>query len=395
MAIRFDTLRVDASKIRKDARGFTRVDAIIAKPGVYEYTEPNGRKVREYLPPDEVARADSLASVQDAPVTNRHPKNMVDASTWGSVSIGHASGPATATPEGALASLVVARGDAQAEIGKSLIEVSRGVQVRIDETPGVTPEGERYDRVQRDIVYNHIALGPTGWGRQGAGVSLRLDSNGDEQFSAEQPMKYTDPKTKIVHEFKTDSDLQAFLDARADGKPPFPPKKGEADEGDEDAEKKAAKKEAKDSKDRADALQAQLDTRIAAERASARAALETDARKVLGAEAKFDGVDATGAPVPLTDRAVRELVIKRLDSAADLAGKTDVYVESYYDHTIRTASKPSRNDGDALRAKLAGVGATGERTDEKAPVRADVKMRQDAQDAWKKNDNAAFSLNRK
>lgn len=389
MAIRFDNIRIDASKVRKDARGFTRVDAIIAKPGVYEYTEPGGRKVREYLPPDEVARADSLASVQDAPVTNRHPSNMVDSSTWGSVSIGHASGPATATPDGALASLVVARGDAQAEIGKSLIEVSRGVQVRIDETPGVTPSGERYDRVQRDIVYNHIALGPVGWGRQGAGVSLRLDSAGDETFQ-EKTMAIKNPKTGV--EFKTDAEAQAYLtdlQSRADAVPPFM-KKGE--KGEEDDEKKEAKKEAKDAKDRADALQARLDAHEARERTAARSSLEQSARKVLGADVKFDGVDAAGKAVPLTDRAVRELVIKRLDAAAELADKTDAYVDAFYDVTIKSAKPVGRSDADDIRAKLAGVDATGTRTDEKPPVRADVKMRQDAQDAWKKNTGAAFSV---
>jgi hypothetical protein len=33
-----------------------------------------------------------------------------------------------------------------------------------------------YDRVQRRIRYNHAALGPPGWGRAGADVSLRLDA---------------------------------------------------------------------------------------------------------------------------------------------------------------------------------------------------------------------------
>lgn len=385
MALRFDTIRLDASKFRRDARGFARVDAIIAKPGVYEYTEPGGRKVREYLPPDEVARADSLASVQDAPVTNRHPRGMVTPETVSSVQIGHASGPATATPEGAQATLVIARADAQGELGRGLIEVSRGVQVRIDETPGVTPSGERYDRVQRDIVYNHIALGPSGWGRQGASVALRLDSNGDEQVS-EQPMKYTDPKTKTVHEFKTDGELQAFLDARADGMPPFMKKKGE-DEPDEDEADKKKKKDAKD--ERADALQARLDAIEARDKAAARAALEQSARKVLGADTKFDA--------KVTDRAVREQVIAKLDDKADMSGRTDSYVEAYFDVAISNA-KPAvteRGDGDAFAAALKGVridGTPAPKAGETPAVRPDIKMRQDANEAWKKNTGAAFSV---
>lgn len=390
MALRYDTIRLDASQIRKDARGFVRVPAIIAKPGVYNYTEPGGKTVREYLPPEEVARADSLASVADAPVTRRHPANMVDPSTWASVSIGHASGPATATPEGARAELVIARADAQLDIGRELKEVSRGVQVRIDETPGVTPDGQAYDRVQRDIVYNHIALGPSGWGRQGAGVSLRLDSNGDE-ITDQQTMKYTDKAGK-VHEFKTDAELQEFV-SKLDAAPPFPPKKkGEAC-CDDDEEMTKAKKDAADEKARADAAEAQLAKIRQDEAAKARIELETTARKVLGAETKFDAQDAAGKPVPMTDRAVRELVIKRLDSAADLAGRDDAYVCAYMDLAIKNA-KPSRNDGASALASLHGVKVDGTQTrEDSAPaVTPDVKMRQDAGEAWKKNKGAAFSV---
>ena len=33
-----------------------------------------------------------------------------------------------------------------------------------------------YDAIQRGIVYNHAALGPSGWGRQGATVALKFDA---------------------------------------------------------------------------------------------------------------------------------------------------------------------------------------------------------------------------
>jgi hypothetical protein len=360
-----------------------RVDAIVAKPGVYTYHQ-NGRAIREYLPPEEVNRADSLASVADAPVTVRHPRDMVNPATWGSVSIGHASGPAKATPEGALATLVIARSDAQDQIGRDLVEVSRGVQVRIDETPGVTPQGERYDRVQRDIVYNHVALGPAGWGRQGAGVSLRLDSQ-DNEIQDFDMIRIKD-KTGAVHEFKTDAEAQAYFD-RVDAAPPFPPKKKTEPDGDEEDDSKKKDSKYLAEKARADAAQARLDA-IEAERAqAARVALEASAKKILGSEVKFDGADSK----PLTDRAVRELVIKRLDSKADLTGKSDEYVSAYYDVAIKGAPA-SRNDGFSALSALKGVKIDGTRTDEKEAVRPDIKMRQDAQDAWKKNNGAAFSV---
>ncbi len=362
------------------------MDAIIAKPGVYTYTDPSGRKVREYLPPEEVARADSLLTVADATVTRRHPTAMVDPSTWGSVAIGHVSGPATASPEGARATLVIARKDAQDQIGKDLIEVSRGVEVRIDETPGVTPGGEAYDRIQRDIVYNHVALGPPGWGRQGAGVSLRLDS-ADNEITEPTTMKITTKDGKVI-EFKTDAECQAYFDGiRSDAFVPFK-KKGEEDE-EEDEKAKKAKKDSADAfaaeKARADAAEARL-------RGIARTELETSARKVLGTEAKFDAVGADGKPVPMTDRAVRESVIKRLDSSAKLDGESDEYVRVRYDIALST-TPASKTPTSAIAAGLNGVRVDGT-VDNTPPVSPDIKLRERTTGAWKRNDGAALSLNK-
>jgi hypothetical protein len=52
-------------------------------------------------------------------------------------------------------------------------QLSPGYDVRLDETPGITPDGKRYDAIQRDIVYEHIAIVTAG--RQGPDVSLRFD----------------------------------------------------------------------------------------------------------------------------------------------------------------------------------------------------------------------------
>lgn len=37
--------------------------------------------------------------------------------------------------------------------------------------------GEHYDAIQRNIVVNHIALGPKGWGRAGPEVAVKTDSD--------------------------------------------------------------------------------------------------------------------------------------------------------------------------------------------------------------------------
>jgi hypothetical protein len=58
-----------------------------------------------------------------------------------------------------------------------LKEISCGYWARYEPSPGVTPEGEPYDGIQRDILYNHAALLAPGHGRQGPNVALRTDSS--------------------------------------------------------------------------------------------------------------------------------------------------------------------------------------------------------------------------
>lgn len=361
MAIRFQTERLDASKFTRTAAGMVRVDATVCAPGVYTYYDPSGKAVREYVPPEEIARADSLASLEDVTVTNRHPRSMVDPSTWSTVSIGH--GRAGRSDAGkAVATLVITSGQAQGEIGKSLVEVSRGVNVRIDETPGVTPEGERYDRVQRDIIYNHIALGPPGWGRQGAGVSLRLDAAGDElredtEAKEQQIMKYTDPKTKTVHEFKTDGELQAFLDARADAAPPFPPKKKGEDEDEEDDKKKKAKTDSalEAERARADSAERELQARKDSDAKAAREALLVKARKVLGVEYKADSA--------AKDRDIQLAVLAKLQPEVKYDSRADAYVEASFDIAIEAPSTAGGRQ-DAIASALLGLNQDGTRRDE-------------------------------
>lgn len=358
MAIRFQTERLDASKFTRTPAGMVRVDATVCAPGVYTYYGPDGKPVREYVPPEEIARADSLASLEDATVTNRHPRNMVDPSTWKAVSIGHARA-GRADGGKAVATLVITDGSSQGEIGKSLIEVSRGVNVRIDETPGVTPEGERYDRVQRDITYNHIALGPQGWGRQGAGVSLRLDAAGDElredSEAKEQTMKYTDKNGK-VHEFKTDAELQDFV-SKLDAAPPFPPKKKGEEEDEEDDKKKAKKDEAEREalKARADAAERELQARKDADAKAARESLVTKARKVLGAEYKADSA--------AKDRDIHLAVLAKLQPEVKYDGRADAYVEASFDLAIEAPSTAGGRQ-DSIAAGLLGLRQDGTRLDE-------------------------------
>lgn len=176
MPIRLDT----ASALTKPTRtpqGFLRAPGNVTRAGIFEYQHPDGSKTRELRPPDELFRPETVASLRGAPVTLGHPPGgRVDPENARGLSRGFASdsvrrdGHFLAADEITVAD---AEAIAAAESGEQC-ELSCGYECRVDATPGVW-EGQPYDAVQRDIVFNHLALVPKG--RAGRDVRLRLDAS--------------------------------------------------------------------------------------------------------------------------------------------------------------------------------------------------------------------------
>lgn len=352
--------------------GSVRVPAVVTRSGVFKYVQ-DGREVYEWRPPEEVMHADSLASLRDATVTDRHPRTMVSPDTWGQVAIGHVSGePRKDEASGGVAvEIVVSRKDAIGRVGTDLKEVSCGYRLRIDETSGVVPEGypdagKRYDRVQRGIEYNHVGLGPQGWGRQGPESSLRLDSAGDEIVEEKETpimkikVKRADGATVEVEagspeHLQIDAEKDAALtSARADAATAV--KATETLKGEVTA--LTAKLEAE--KTRADEAPA-----LAAASLKARASLEASALKVLGKDVKLDGK---------TDREVKVTVIQHFDSAftgKDEAGKdfSDDRIDGAFSVWTSPAAPAKAARKDSILLGLNGREPNGsERTDHADPA---------------------------
>jgi hypothetical protein len=345
VALRFDTQLVEDAKIQQTPSGGVRVDAMLTRPGVFAYTDPSGKQVLEYRPPEEVFHADSLASLNDAAVTVRHPRVPVTASNWKQLSIGHVSNARKdESGRGACAKVIVSDAPAVARVGQDLREVSCGYEVRLDMTPGVTPEGERYDCVQRDIRYNHVGLGPAGWGRQGPQSALRLDSAGNEAFEDEAPNK--EPKTMkikldgIEFEAATEGELQAKIDAHNAAKG------AGADKARADqlaGENTVLKTQLAEAAARADAAPLAATAQV-----RARIELESAAGKVLGAAFKFDGADAK----PKADREIHLAVIKTFDASFKSDGESDDFVRGVYSQWL-SSPKQSQAKVDSLLAGTA------------------------------------------
>jgi len=176
MAVRFDRLTFTPRRAERTTEGYLRCDATVARVGILEYPQPDGRVVREYRPPEEASDPKSLATFGGKAVTLEHPPEMLSAENTRQYAVGF-TGTEVVYDQGFVRVVVtitdkeaidaVLRGDA--------VEVSAGYEVDVDEIPGVTPDGQPYDAIQRNIRCNHLAI--TRRGRAGPEVRLHLDNS--------------------------------------------------------------------------------------------------------------------------------------------------------------------------------------------------------------------------
>lgn len=169
MAIRYDRAPI---KAKRTDEGFIRDTPVLTRTGVFVYRNADGSERREYRPPEEVFKADSLSLYAGIPITNGHPGKVTSANA-ANHTIGAVLTPARQDGDNLIADIVIHN---VAAVNAGNKELSVGYELDLDETPGITPNGERYDAVQRNIVPNHLAI--VSRGRAG---NARLNMDGDEE----------------------------------------------------------------------------------------------------------------------------------------------------------------------------------------------------------------------
>lgn len=182
----FDTVDVANFRITKD--GFMVADARVARTGIQLYTaselgmdgEPT-RVVRVWRPPEEVFAADAMKSYAHRPVTDDHPNQMIDASNWKQFAKGQTGNEVLRDGEFVRVPVMLMDADTIAKMGEGKRELSMGYTMDLDTTSGETPEGEKYDAVQRNLRMNHLAL--VSQARGGSNLKLGDDNLEDSNMS--------------------------------------------------------------------------------------------------------------------------------------------------------------------------------------------------------------------
>lgn len=391
--------RTDIGSLRKPERlpdGRLRADAHLTRTGVFEYRDASGGVRREYRPDAEVFSPTSLSTFADVPVTDDHPAVMVNAQNARQYQVGQLSGAPRRDGQHVAATLVVNDAATIAKMDAGKVQISCGYEVDVVETPGVAPDGSRYDAIQTNMRGNHVALVDVG--RAGPTACVRMDSARD-MISQGASVNPDELKAALAAATARADALQVKLDAAmAEGDD-----EGDDDENDKPAflKKKVAKKDeqiktltaqvarieadllkarndAADQKLRADAAdKARTDAAVSSMSAArARISLESKAVTVLGTEFKTDGV---------ADRDIMVAVVKKvdgydLDAQASLEFVSGMYAGATRRHDAGAAAVAAVHV--AIAPTRADAGAV---PDEAAAAR---KMREDSDNAWKTKENA-------
>lgn len=171
---RFDTITLEKSAIKTD-EGFLTGVAPVTRTGIFKYKNYDGTTRKELRLPEEVFNADSIRTLKLKPISNRHPREFVNPENAQFLQIGATGENMDNDNEWLYAPYSITNADAIAEIeSKKGIELSCGYRCDLEFKPGVY-KGEKYDAIQRNIRYNHLAICDNA--RAGSQARIRLDED--------------------------------------------------------------------------------------------------------------------------------------------------------------------------------------------------------------------------
>lgn len=328
--VRYDRIELPP-KVEFTAEGYLRGDAILTRTGVFEYANADGTIRREYRPPEEVFKPESLASFGLRPLTVNHPparadgQRLLDAATSARHAVGTTGENVRQDGDFMRAPIAVFDKKAVDAIKAGKRGLSNGYTAELDFTPGVAPDGTHYDAVQRNITGNHVAIVDSP--RAGAVATIRLDGNQD--IEGDDTM--SDRKLSTI---KLDGiDYEAapeVVNALTKATGSLDAQKARADQAEQNL--KAKSDEADANKAKLDSALSELETLKKQDRSEeiksavkARVALEKVAARVLPSDAKIDEMD---------DLAIRKAVILAKQPNAKLDEQSDVYVQARFDAIV-------------------------------------------------------------
>lgn len=367
-----DAVSLAGTRRRDD--GYLVADARVARTGIqlyagYEVGKPEMSVVRVYRPDTEVFSRDTLASFAHRPVTNDHPEEPVTADNWREHAVGQTADEIARDGQFIRVPLMVADAATIKAIEEGKRELSAGYTCDLAWESGVSPSGEAYDAIQKNIRANHVAIVQRGR----AGSEVRI---GDAGKWGAAPISTTDRSTHTMSDAlrtvvvdglsvsTTDQGAQA-IDKLQKDKAALETRLADAEKKHAEALKAKDAEIAKKDAEIDDLKGKVLDAAALDKMVQARADLISTA-KAIAADVKTDG---------LTDAEIRKAVVVAKLGDAAIKDKSDAYIDARFDILAEDAAKSA----DPLRSAL--------RNQDRAPTINDngqAAYEQRLSNAWKK-----------
>ncbi|WP_161893373.1 DUF2213 domain-containing protein [Pseudomonas juntendi] len=309
--------------------GYLCVKGIAARTGVYQYVSTEldlpgpARIVNVYKPPEELFDPESMATYVDKDVTNDHPEDLVDSTTFKDVSVGHVRG-VEREGDHLIVDMIIKDQSAINDIESGKAELSPGYTAEYVEEAGTAPDGKAYEYTQRTILNNHMAVVEAAR----AGKVARIFDH-----------KPKGTPTMATRKLFLDSNktLSVVLDEEhavivEDGIAKLMKSLDEANERADRAE--ATKDEAEEKLE--EAKKATSDAAIG-ERVKLTLDTIAQARKLV------KGFDAKGLVSPLE---IKRAALAQLKPTRDWAGKSEAYITAAFDSAEEDAKETEDEDDD-------------------------------------------------
>lgn len=332
---------VEAGQPRRTSDGYLVADVRAARTGIqlyagHEVGRPDLEVVRVYRPESEVFHKDSLSSYAYKPAVNGHPPEAVSAENWKDYATGQIGGDVVRDGDHVRVPLILMDGKAIADYDSGKRELSMGYSAKIEFGDGITPEGDAYDAIQKDIRINHISQevrGRAGTAKIGDSINWGIAPVTDHKpggmpntekgglmadslktvVLGDAAVQVSVSDVAAIEQFKTNS-AKALSDAKAEHKTAIDAKDAEL-----------AKLQAKLDDAEGKVLSAEDVDKLVADRSDL-----LTAAKSIAPEVKTEG---------LKDAEIRKAVVVAKLGDAAVADKSEAYIDARFDILVESASK--------------------------------------------------------
>lgn len=306
--------------------GYLCVKGIAARTGVYQYVSTEldlpgpARIVNVYRPPEEVFAPESMASYIDKDVTNDHPSDLVNSTTFREVSVGHVRG-VERDGDNLVVDMIIKDQSAIDEIESGKAELSPGYTAEYVEEPGQAPDGTLYELVQRDIKINHNAV----VNAARAGKVARIFDHKPKGVPMAQRKVFLDSKKS--RSITVDEEVALVVEDA------IGTLQKTLDEANERADKAEAAKDEAEEK----VAEAKKSTSDAAIGERVKLTLDT----IASASKIVKNFDSKGLVSPLE---IKRAALAQLKPTRDWAGKSEAYITAAYDSAEEDAKETTDED---------------------------------------------------